>query len=219
MHLPNVFLIPLWNFLPISFSTIPPSLLSTNTTLDTINRSISLLSSSPINNGIQKDLLPTKSSSSSSSSSLSNLHCNGVIVKVYRYHHMTNILTTYNCTIYHPVNCESKNLTIGLKNTPICHKPKVLFFGAIKRSDSNRRFYLCDVMTRNVKDFNCFEGVFGIYLDDLINHASIIALERYYHISSLESHRIDPLLLKGKILVSTKSFGKLIVVFIYLSLF
>lgn len=204
LHLQNVFLIPLWNLLPVSFSILPPPLLSSllpslsNMTLEETNN---ILPQFQLNRNNHRGLLK--------SSSLFNSDCTGVIVKLYQYDQIKNILEPHNCTIYHPIYCQGKNLTIGLKNTPICPKPKVLFFGAIKRSDSNRRFNLCNIMTQNVQNFSCFEGVFGVYLDDLINYASIITLERFYDISSLESHRIDPLLLKGKILISTKSFGKL----------
>ena len=59
------------------------------------------------------------------------------------------------------------------------------------------------------KDFDCFRAVFGAALEAMINSASVIVLERYYETSSLESHRVDPLLLKGKVIVSTPSFGKL----------
>jgi hypothetical protein len=60
------------------------------------------------------------------------------------------------------------------------------------------------------KDFDCFEGVFGSALESMIEAASIVVLERYYESSSLEAHRIDPLLLKGKIVVTPPSFGELI---------
>ena len=217
MRLQNVFLIPLWNLLPLSFSTLPPSLLSnSNITSERsklfINSSTTTtllplpLPSPPLQNSTQQRIL--------SKTILSHSRCTGAIVRVYQYNEITKTLMPHNCTIYHPIHCQSKNPTVGLKHTQICHKPKVLFFGAIHKSDSNRRFHLCEVMTKNVKDFNCFEGVFGVYLDDLIHHASIIALERYYEISSLESHRIDPLLLQGKILISTKSFGKSITIII-----
>ncbi len=108
---------------------------------------------------------------------------------------------------------------MGLKNTPICSVPKVLFFGAIQKSDSERRFHLCDVMTREVNDFLCFEGVFGAQLNHLIEKAVIIVLERYYEVSSLESHRIDPLLLQGKVIVSTRSFGMNLRLFLHLHSF
>jgi hypothetical protein len=59
------------------------------------------------------------------------------------------------------------------------------------------------------KDFDCFEAVFGGALGAMIDSASIIVLERYYKLSTLESHRVDPLLLKGKVIVSTHSYGEL----------
>jgi hypothetical protein len=58
-------------------------------------------------------------------------------------------------------------------------------------------------------NFDCFEGVFGDALEAMVEEASIVVLERYYDTSSLETHRVDPLLLKGKVVVTTPSFGKL----------
>jgi hypothetical protein len=50
--------------------------------------------------------------------------------------------------------------------------------------------------------------VFGWHRDRLVAEASIIVLERFYEVSTLETHRIDPLLLKGKVIVNTRSFGQ-----------
>ena len=58
-------------------------------------------------------------------------------------------------------------------------------------------------------DFDCFQGIYGEALETMIDSASIIVFERYHEFSSLEPHRVDPLLLKGKVVVSTPSFGKL----------
>jgi hypothetical protein len=108
------------------------------------------------------------------------------------------------CTL-HPEACLSPPST---SSNPICPPIKVLFFGSVAHSDFGRRLRLCEIMTQQVPQFGCFEGVFGSHLNHLINEASIIVLERYYDVSSLETHRVDPLLLKGKVIVSTRSFGQ-----------
>lgn len=59
-------------------------------------------------------------------------------------------------------------------------------------------------------DFDCFEGIFGRALESMVESASIVVLERYYKLSCLETHRVDPLLLKGKIVVTSPSFGELL---------
>lgn len=67
-------------------------------------------------------------------------------------------------------------------------------------------------MKRKFKDnFDCFEGIFGSALDAIIDAATIVVLERYYESSSLETHRVDPLLLKGKIIVTSPSFGRILI--------
>lgn len=128
--------------------------------------------------------------------------CQTFIARSFSRDPVTHFVSPINCTLS---NCPS-TVVPGI---PQCVLPKVMFFGAIYKSDANRRLHLCEMMTREVSDFGCFEGVFGPSLDLLIDHASIIVLDRFYDISSLESHRVDPLLLKGKVLVSTPSFGTL----------
>lgn len=102
-------------------------------------------------------------------------------------------------------NNKSKNRN---KKLPICPFAKTIFYGAIKNSDDNRREKLCSYLTLNLNSFRCYESLFGKYLAYLLHFSSIVILERFYNYSSLESHRIDPLLLQGKILISTESFGK-----------
>jgi hypothetical protein len=130
--------------------------------------------------------------------------CGGVVVNTFQYDSGAFAFPT-NCTLY--PSCSSYP-SGGLPSSPsVCAIPKVLFFGAIGNSDDDRRTRLCELMTKEVPNFGCFEGVFGPILDRLIGEAPIIVLERFYDVSSLESHRIDPLLSQGKIIVSTRSFG------------
>jgi hypothetical protein len=102
---------------------------------------------------------------------------------------------------------------IADKTLPICNNhPKVLFFGAIAGSDSDRRMRMCVEMKQQFRNnFDCYEAVFGASLVSLVNSASIIVLDRFYNSSTLETHRIDPLLMKGKVVVSTRSMGKFVI--------
>lgn len=85
----------------------------------------------------------------------------------------------------------------------------VIFFGISNGLLTADCFVCWQVLKLKFKEsFDCFEAIFGGGLDAMIDSASIIVLERYYESSSLESHRVDPLLLKGKVIVSTPSFGK-----------
>jgi hypothetical protein len=133
--------------------------------------------------------------------------CTGTIVNTFEYDSGPSAFPT-NCTIF--PSCVSYPLNGLSSSRSMCAIPKALFFGAIRGSDSDRRTRLCELMTRQVPTFGCFEGVFGASLDRLIREASVIVLERFYEISSLESHRIDPLLLEGKVIVSTRSFGRIL---------
>jgi hypothetical protein len=132
--------------------------------------------------------------------------CRGAIANSFSFNPATRLVSPTNCTLS-PCSSSPGSPRAGLHGTPECVLPKVLFYGAIHKSDADRRLGLCERMTREVPEFGCFEGVFGPALDLLIEHASIIVLDRFYDISALESHRIDPLLLRGKVLVSTPSFG------------
>lgn len=125
--------------------------------------------------------------------------CEEVKISVGRVKISTNSFYFAHCTLVAP-NCQV--------HLPICPRAKILFYGALKNSDDNRREALCSYLTVNLKSFRCYEAIFGHYLNYLLHYSQIVILERFYRHSSLESHRIDPLLLQGKVLISTKSFGK-----------
>eukprot|EP00602_Paraphysomonas_sp_CaronLab_P003614 CAMPEP_0185030452 /NCGR_PEP_ID=MMETSP1103-20130426/17436_1 /TAXON_ID=36769 /ORGANISM="Paraphysomonas bandaiensis, Strain Caron Lab Isolate" /LENGTH=678 /DNA_ID=CAMNT_0027565603 /DNA_START=60 /DNA_END=2093 /DNA_ORIENTATION=- len=115
-----------------------------------------------------------------------------------------NTYTVGNCVLY-PANCPETGHSSSI---PLCKLPRVLFFGAVRYSHNGRRERLCQVMSEGVDDFVCYEGVFGPHLNRLIDTADVVVLDRYYAVSTIESHRIDPLLLKGKVIVSTHSFDR-----------
>jgi hypothetical protein len=132
--------------------------------------------------------------------------CRKTIAHSFFFDPSSAFVSPINCTIS-PCSPTSP-ASSSSSGSQECSLPKVLFYGAVHKSDADRRLRLCELMTREVPDFGCFEGVFGPSLDVLIDHASVIVLDRFYDISALESHRIDPLLLRGKVLVSTNSFGQ-----------
>lgn len=125
--------------------------------------------------------------------------CNEVKILVGRKKISTQSVYFSRCTLVSS-NCVHK--------LSICPHAKVIFYGAIKNSDDNRRGKLCSYLTINLNSFRCYESLFGNYLNYILYHSSIVILERFYTHSSLESHRIDPLLFQGKILISTESFGE-----------
>ena len=93
-----------------------------------------------------------------------------------------------------------------------CPLPRVVMFGAIKGSDGDRRMRLCSTLQKKLSTsfpdmtpFECFHAIYGPSLDRVLCGAEVVVVDRFFQNGSIESHRIDPLLQMGKIIVSTHS--------------
>lgn len=108
-----------------------------------------------------------------------------------------------NCSNPSPSFIQRTDCSVLLNNS---HNLDVLQFGALEQSFGNRRELLCDEYHKNSElNVLCIHGIFGQALNYLVCSAKIIVVERYYKNSMLETHRIDPLLQIGKIVVSPPS--------------
>jgi hypothetical protein len=102
------------------------------------------------------------------------------------------------------------------------HAPVVLLYGKIEGSQSHSRQRLCDLMHTKIAGgvglsalYNtdpahfanvlCLEGVFTHQLEYFICASTVVVVEHYFAQSALETHRIDPLLQAGKIVLTTPS--------------
>jgi hypothetical protein len=86
----------------------------------------------------------------------------------------------------------------------------VVLYGAVAGSDEDRRLKLCVALKEalpptSTSTFECFHGIYGPSLDRVLCGADIIVVDRFYSNGAIESHRIDPLLQQGKVVVSTAS--------------
>jgi hypothetical protein len=92
----------------------------------------------------------------------------------------------------------------------------VLMYGKIEGVAGNRRQLLCDRLHTHVSGgvgagarghpVVCLHGVFGKQLEHFVCRAKIVVVEHSFDRSFLETHRIDPLLQAGKIIVVSPSF-------------
>ena len=104
-------------------------------------------------------------------------------------------------------------------HTPLCPLPQVAMYGALSGSDNDRRLKLCVALkealaaatpsplssSSSSSSFECFHGIYGPSLDQVLCTADIIVVDRFYSNGAIESHRIDPLLKMGKAVVSMSS--------------
>ena len=84
-------------------------------------------------------------------------------------------------------------------------KSDVLMYGLLEGSYHCRRELLCDDLANSGINIICLQGVFGEELDHFICNTKIVVVEHYYSHSFLETHRIDPLIQGGKIVVVVPS--------------
>lgn len=90
------------------------------------------------------------------------------------------------------------------------NRADILMFGKIEGSYNNYREKVClDMRTQNLSSL-CLQGVFGEALNHFVCQAKIIVVERYFKNSVLETHRIDPLLQAGKVIISSHSSNRLL---------
>lgn len=81
----------------------------------------------------------------------------------------------------------------------------VLIYGALNCSHFDARENVCDELHRKGLHVACIHGVYGQLLSHYACRARVVVMERFYSNASLETHRLDALLLAGKIVVSTRS--------------
>ena len=83
----------------------------------------------------------------------------------------------------------------------------VLLFGFLPCSHDNMRERICSNLERELNEFRivCLHQVFDKDLEFFIERSKVILNIPFYQDSSLATHRIDPLLLRGKLVVSLPS--------------
>ena len=81
----------------------------------------------------------------------------------------------------------------------------VLMFGRLDESFGNQREHLCDILSLNGHSVYCVQNVFGELLNYLVCISKIVVVNHYFQQSSLETHRIDPLLQAKKLVVASLS--------------
>lgn len=91
----------------------------------------------------------------------------------------------------------------GADATPI----DALMFGALRNSSDNQRESTCDALTAAGLRVVCVEGIFDKLLSHLVCQARVVVVSHYFRTSALETHRIDPLLQIGKVVVATESLS------------
>lgn len=123
--------------------------------------------------------------------------------------HLPSDCGTRKCEFSSPSSTRTKTATRKkTTGTPsyLSH-PDVLVYGALNCSSGNRREELCDLLQHPSNGFTtaCLHSVFGAVLEHFICRSKVIVIESFYEGATLSSHRIDALLLAGKIIVSTPS--------------
>lgn len=82
---------------------------------------------------------------------------------------------------------------------------EILIFGYLSCSHNNIRERVCTMLESEGFKVLCLHQVFGSLLNYFINKAEIILNVEYYENASLATHRIDPLILTGKTVMSFTS--------------
>eukprot|EP01041_Mallomonas_annulata_P003676 gene3676-7317_t len=113
-------------------------------------------------------------------------------------------------------NSTSKHRECNVQNpefTQVCnnsfHTPvvDVLLYGLIECSDNRARESLCEQLQLHATDVRtvCLQGAFGSLLENFVCKAKIIVVPHYFNGSALETHRINPLLQAGKVVIVVSS--------------
>lgn len=102
----------------------------------------------------------------------------------------------------------------GRKRSELCTQGKspcddlpnlqVIHYGSIDKA----RAELCRDMYNTIKGAACVSHTFGSSLNYLVCRAKVVVIEHRFALSALVTHRIDPLLIAGKLVVSTHSADK-----------
>jgi len=97
--------------------------------------------------------------------------------------------------------CEPSSSSI----TSLRSDPDVLFYGSSSCSSASRHEALCDLLKHPGNGFaaECVHDISGVVLDHFFCHSKVIVIDSFNEGAALPSHRIDALLLAGKIVVST----------------
>ena len=93
-------------------------------------------------------------------------------------------------------------------STSFLSHPDVLVYGGLNCILDNRREEICDLLQHPSNGFTtaCLNSVFGAVLEHFICLSKVIVIDSFNEgAASLSTHRIDALLLAGKIIVSTPS--------------
>jgi len=107
-----------------------------------------------------------------------------------------------------PVNVSPSPCGKGCKDRrahDLWTEPDVLLYGYLPCSHNNCRESLCDELHNAGVRTTCLHQVFGDLLNSFVCRAKIIIVEHYYANASLETHRIDALLLANKTVIAAPS--------------
>lgn len=88
---------------------------------------------------------------------------------------------------------------------PPQHTIDVLTFGKLQGSYLNNRERVCDGLIEKGHLVACVEDVFNQVLNHFVCMAKMVVVNHYFKTSALETHRIDPLLQVGKVVVAVAS--------------
>lgn len=108
-----------------------------------------------------------------------------------------------------PSKCpiEPNDCSLVDKNTcsSVVNEAEVVMYGALECSDGQRREAVCDDLSEAGISVACLQGIFGEALDEFVCKSKVIVVDHFYPNATLETHRIDALLLAGKIVVAVPS--------------
>ena len=82
---------------------------------------------------------------------------------------------------------------------------EVLYFGSLRGSYLNQRENMCNWLPNTGIRLLCAQGIHGIVLEYFVCKAKVILVDSYYPNASLGTHRVDPLIIAGKIIVAHHS--------------
>eukprot|EP01041_Mallomonas_annulata_P001123 gene1123-2183_t len=121
-----------------------------------------------------------------------------------------NSISNAECADPHPP-CEWRPDAVAVCHTSYHAPIDVLFFGKVDCSYNRARESLCEELNSlpNVRTV-CLQNAFGTILEYFVCRAKIIVIPHFYKTSSLETHRINPLLQAGRVVVIVSSADALL---------
>lgn len=128
----------------------------------------------------------------------------------YRKCFVSPLGTIFDGSIRKSSSCHRCSMTDPVVSTITCARLlndpiDVIMFGKLEGSYGNRRENTCNRLRRSSISSVCLQNIFGPALNYFVCRAKIVVVEHFHKNSVLETHRIDPLLQSGKIVIATPS--------------